>query len=180
MPPKKKNRNADLKTLDLMQTDAVAVVRDIFGSTLWDHQEQILNAVRDHPKVAWRSCHGIGKTYVCARLVMWWLFSFPYSIVITTAPTWRQVEDLLWKEIRSSYYNSATELGGNLSPSATQLAIDGKEWVAIGLSTNDSNRFQGYHSEHLLVVVDEAAGVAEEIFEAIMGVYDLNDGHRPH
>lgn len=170
MPPKKKNRNADLKTLDLMQTDAVAVVRDIFGSTLWDHQEQILNAVRDHPKVAWRSCHGIGKTYVCARLVMWWLFSFPYSIVITTAPTWRQVEDLLWKEIRSCYYNSATELGGNLSPSATQLAIDGKEWVAIGLSTNDSNRFQGYHSEHLLVVVDEAAGVAEEIFEAIMGV----------
>ncbi len=170
MPPKKRKQNADLKTLELMQTDAVAVVRDIFGSTLWDHQEQILTAVRDHPKVAWRSSHGIGKTYVCARLVLWWLFSFPYSIVITTAPTWRQVEDLLWKEIRSCYYNSAFDLGGHLSPSATQLAIDGKEWVAIGLSTNDSNRFQGYHSEHLLVVVDEAAGVAEEIFEAIMGV----------
>lgn len=170
MPPKKKRRNADRTTLDLMQKDAVAVVRDIFGSTLWDHQEQILNAVRDHPKVAWRSCHGIGKTYVCARLVMWWLFSFPYSIVITTAPTWRQVEDLLWKEIRSCYHNSAVDLGGQLAPSAAQLAIDGKEWVAIGLSTNDSNRFQGYHSEHLLVVVDEAAGVAEEIFEAIMGV----------
>lgn len=110
------------------------------------------------------------NSFCCARLCLWWLYSFPKSIVITTGPTWRQVEDILWKEIRSAYAGSKVPLGGNLAPSATQLTLDGKEWVALGLSTNDPNRFQGYHSEHLLVIVDEAAGVDEEIFEAIQGV----------
>jgi hypothetical protein len=160
----------DEEAIKSLQNNPVQFVEDVLGSSLWSDQRKILEAVRDHPKVAWRSSHGIGKTYIVARLVLWWLFSHPYSIVITTAPTWRQVQDLVWKEIRSAYNQSKIPLGGNLAPTATQLAIDGKEWVALGLSTNDSNRFQGYHAEHLLVVVDEAAGVAEDIFESIMGV----------
>lgn len=168
----KKSSQDDQLIADLarMQQDPVYVVRDLFGSEPWKDQISILESVRDHAKTAWRSCHGIGKTYVIARLVLWWLYSFPYSIVITTAPTWRQVQDLVWKEIRSCHARSKITLGGDLAPSATQLSLDGKEWVAIGLSTNDSNRFQGYHSEHLLVVVDEASGVSEDIFEAIQGV----------
>lgn len=153
-----------------MQTDPVYVVRELFGSDPWKDQERILESVRDFPKTAWRSCHGIGKTFVIARLVLWWLYSFPYSIVITTAPTWRQVSDLVWKEVRSCHARSLAPLGGDLAPSATQLSLDGKEWIALGLSTNDSNRFQGYHAEDLLVVVDEASGVHEDIFEAIQGV----------
>ncbi|OPY54655.1 MAG: hypothetical protein A4E48_00234 [Methanosaeta sp. PtaU1.Bin060] len=153
-----------------MQQDPAGVCVDLFGSDLWPDQQKILESVRDHPKTAWRSCHGIGKTYIAARLVLWWLYSFPYSIVLTTAPTWRQVEDLLWKEIRAAHAHSRIPLGGHLPQRATELQIDGKNWAAIGLSTNDPNRFQGYHSEHLLVVVDEAAGVAEDIFEAINGV----------
>lgn len=171
MPPRRrKKRVTEAETIAAMQRDPVGMIGDVIGSNLWEDQRRIVESVRDHPKTAWRSCHGIGKTYVVARLVLWWLYSFEYSIVITTAPTWRQVQDLVWKEIRSAYSRSKIPLGGHLAPSATQLVIDGKEWVAIGLSTNDSNRFQGYHSEHLLVIVDEAAGVDEDIFEAIMGV----------
>lgn len=152
------------------QKDPAWMVRTQFGDDLWDDQIRIIESVRDHPRTAWRSCHGIGKTFVVARLVLWWLYSFPYSIVITTAPTWRQVQDLVWKEIRSCHYRSRRPLGGHLSPMATELSLDGKEWIAIGLSTNESNRFQGYHAEHLLVIVDEASGVREDIFEAIEGV----------
>lgn len=153
-----------------MQRDPVGMIRDVIGSDLWADQQQIVESVRDNPKTAWRSCHGIGKTYVVARLVLWWLFAFEYSIVITTAPTWRQVQDLVWKELRSAYSRSKVDLGGNLAPSACSLQIDGLEWCAIGLSTNDSNRFQGYHAQHLLVIVDEGAGVAEDIYEAVDGV----------
>lgn len=163
-------KSLEKKALVRMQSDPVGVAQDIFGSTLWRDQQRILESVRDHPRTAWRSSHGIGKTHVIARLVLWWLYSFPYSIILTTAPTWRQVSDLVWKEIRSCHARSKIPLGGNLPPTSTQLSLDGKEWVAIGLSTNESNRFQGYHSEHLLVVVDEASGVAEDIYEAIEGV----------
>jgi len=142
----------------------------VLGDKLWEDQKRIVESVRDNFKTAWRSAHGVGKSHCCARLVLWWLFSFPRSIVLTTAPSWRQVEDVLWKEIRAAYFGSKKPLGGNMAPSATQLTIDGKEWVALGISTNDSNRFQGYHAEHLLVIVDEASGVDEDIFDSIMGV----------
>src|SRR5574343_346105 len=145
----KKRSVEDQREIDYarMQVDPAYVVREIFGDDPWDHQIQIIESVRDNPKPAWRSCHGIGKTFIVARIVLWWLYSFPHSIVITTAPTWRQVQDLVWKEIRSCHYRSKVPLGGYLAPSATQLSPDGsKEWVAIGLSTNDSNRVQGYHS----------------------------------
>jgi hypothetical protein len=168
--PRPKKKSLDLLAPELMQSDPVMVATDIFGSKLWKDQETIMEFVRDHPMVAWRSCHGIGKTYIVARLVLWFLFSFPYSIVITTAPTWRQVEKLVWKEIRACYSRSKIPLGGNLAPKATELSLVGDEWVATGLSTNDPDRFQGYHAEYLLVVVDEAAGVQEDIFEAIEGV----------
>lgn len=167
------------KSIETLQAEEYARMQEdpagyfiptVLGDNLWDDQNRIIESVRDNPKTAWRSCHGIGKSFCCARLCLWWLYSFPRSIVITTGPTWRQVEDILWKEIRSAYANSIVPLGGYLAPSATVLSIDGKEWAAIGLSTNDPNRFQGYHSEHLLVIVDEAAGVDEDIFEAIMGV----------
>ena len=168
--PRPKKKSLDLLAPELMQSDPVMVATDIFGSKLWKDQGTIMEYVRDHPRVAWRSCHGIGKTYVVARLVLWFLFSFPYSIVITTAPTWRQVEKLVWKEIRACYSRSKIPLGGNLAPKATELSLVGDEWVAMGLSTNDPDRFQGYHAEYLLVVVDEAAGVQEDIFEAVEGV----------
>jgi len=154
-----------------LQQDPIWFIEDeVLGDHLWKDQRRIIESVRDNFKTAWRSCHGIGKSFCCARLVLWWLFSFPYSIVLTTAPTWRQVEDILWKEIRSAYNNSKEPLGGDLAPSATRLSISGIEWMALGLSTNDPNRFQGYHAEHLLVIADEACGVDEDIFDAIMGV----------
>lgn len=168
--PRPKKKDLEILAPELMQQHPERVVAEIFGAALWKDQTTIMELVRDHPRVAWRSCHGIGKTYIVARLVLWFLYAFPYSIVLTTAPTWRQVEKLVWKEIRACYARSKIPLGGNLAPKATELSLAGDEWVAMGLSTNDPDRFQGYHAEYLLVVVDEAAGVNEDIFEAIEGV----------
>src|SRR5262249_43805105 len=41
---------------------------------------------------------------------------------------------------------------------------------AMGLSTDEPVRFQGFHAENLLVVLDEACGVPEEIWDAVEGV----------
>ncbi len=41
---------------------------------------------------------------------------------------------------------------------------------AMGLSTDEPVRFQGFHAENLLVVLDEACGVPEEIWDAIEGI----------
>lgn len=133
-------------------------------------QLNILRSVRDNPRTAVRSCHGIGKTFTAASCVLWFLYSHKNSIVLSTAPTWRQVEKLIWKEIRNAYAGASIPLGGELMPKSPSLQIVQDEWYAAGLSTNEPDRFQGFHEEHILIVVDEAAGISNEIYEAIEGI----------
>ncbi|MBQ7262742.1 MAG: hypothetical protein IJR14_03375 [Synergistaceae bacterium] len=150
--------------------DPVFFAREVLGKQPWSAQADILRSLRDHPRTAVRSCHGIGKTFVAATGILWFLFTHERSIVLSTAPTWRQVEKLIWKEIRSAYRDALVPLGGAIMPKTPELHILQNEWYAAGLSTNEPDRFQGFHEEHILVVVDEASGVNEEIFEAIDGV----------
>ncbi len=150
--------------------DPIWWINKVLGVTLWDTQKKIIESVRDNPRTSARSCHGIGKSFVAGNVALWFLYTFPYSIILTTAPTWRQVEKLVWKEIRSSIRKSRIALGGELAKKSPELQIVQDEWIALGISTNQPDRFQGFHARHLLVIVDEAAGVSEEIFEAIEGV----------
>ncbi len=142
----------------------------ILNKSLWPLQAEILKSVRDNARTAVRSCHGIGKTFTAAMCILWFLYTHKKAIVLSTAPTWRQVEKLIWKEIRSAYREAIIPLGGNLLPKTPELHLIHDEWYAAGLSTNEPDRFQGFHEEHILVVVDEAAGVNLEIYEAIEGI----------
>ena len=150
--------------------DPLYFTRKILGKELWPIQAEILKSVQVNMRTAVRSCHGIGKTFTAAMCILWFLYTHPKAIVLSTAPTWRQVEKLIWKEIRSAYREAAVPLGGNLLPKAPELHLIHDEWYAAGLSTNEPDRFQGFHEEHILVIVDEAAGVNLEIYEAIEGI----------
>ncbi len=155
-----------LERLERYVRDPVACCRELLGFDPWSRQAEILEAVRDHDRVAVRSAHGVGKTATAARAVLWWLTGGPGSIVITTAPTERQVKRLLWREIKRGFQASGGFFDGTLTETMLDLAPD---WYALGLSTDDPDSFQGWHGERVLVVVDEAAGVDEAIYEAIEG-----------
>jgi len=147
-------------------------MRDVLDFVPWtcpnaDDQRDIIYAIRDHDRVTVRSGNGPGKTAVAARIALWFLFCHYPSMVITTAPTGRQVEKLLWGEIRGAYKNAKVELGGEIF--TTELRIEEK-WYAIGFSTDEAEKFQGFHSPNILVIVDEAGGVEEIIFEAVEGI----------
>lgn len=155
-----------------IREDPVWFCREVLRFDPWSKQREILEAVRDHDRVAVRSANAVGKTSIASRAVLWWLGGGPGSIALTTAPTDRQVKRLLWKELRQGYYASSGFFGGELFDTRLHLA-DG--WEALGLSTEDAESFSGWHDERVLVVVDEASGVEDEIFEAIEGV--LAGGH---
>ena len=146
--------------------DPVEFVRRELDATPWSKQAEIMEAVRDHTRVSVRSCNGSGKTYIAAHVVLWWLMCFPDALVITTAPTEHQVRDVLWREVRRAYRGHEALIDGKLLRTALEL---GDKHFALGLSTNEAERFQGFHEGHILFVVDEASGVREGIFEAIEG-----------
>lgn len=151
----------------IIQEEPVDFVELAFGDTLWQKQVEVIESVRDNTYTSVRSCHDIGKSFIASRTALWFLHSFPNSKVITTAPTFVQVENILWREIRAAKQKARLLLGGKVN----QTSIDISEnWFAIGLSTNEPSRFQGYHAVNILLIADEAAGITEDIFEASEGI----------
>ena len=149
-----------------IEADPVFFAREILGGDLWDLQVEIIEAIRDYPRVAVKACSSSGKSFDASVVVLWFLLTFRPSTVISTAPTLRQVKDILWREIHARYHSSRVPIGGTLL--TTELEFDeATKWFALGLTTKEKERFQGFHNTHVLVVADEASGIPEEIFDAI-------------
>jgi phage terminase large subunit len=159
---------------DQGQIDPVWWIQEVLGSKPWEIQARIVEAVRDHKETAVASCHASGKSWIAARCGLWYLQTHPYSIIATTAPTFRQVRNIIWQEIRRAFKSSRYPLKGELLQ--TELRID-DGWFAFGFATDDPDKFQGLHSVegHVLVIVDEAAGVSPEIWTAIDGILTSKD-----
>jgi len=152
--------------LKIVQNDPEVFIRDILHGDPWEKQVEIARSVQKYHRTAVRSCHGVGKTKVAAWIALWFLYSFANSKVVTTAPTWHQVKNLLWREIRGEHRKFEYFLGGECNTDSLDL---GSEWFAIGLSTNQPERFQGFHAKNILLIIDEASGVNQEIFDAAEG-----------
>src|SRR4051794_20665753 len=87
------------EALEAIRRDPVNFCREVLKFESWSKQREIFESVRDNQRTAVRSAHGVGKTATAARAVLWFLAAYPYSRVITTAPTFSQVKELLWREI---------------------------------------------------------------------------------
>lgn len=146
--------------------DPVWFARRFLDARPWSKQREVLRALRDHDLVAVRSCNGSGKTFTAALATLWWLCAHDEATVITTAPSERQVKELLWREIRHLHGKNPELIGGKLA--STRLELSEKRF-AYGFSTDSAARFQGFHSMNILVIVDEAAELREFIFDAIFG-----------
>lgn len=140
---------------------------DTLGVRLWSKQEEVLRAVERERRVAVKSGNGLGKDFTAAVAVLWFVHTHDPAIALCTAPTFRQVRHVLWRQIHRLYRNASDVLGGTMLDTRWDLAEDR---FALGLSANDADQFQGFHCDNILVVLDEAEGVAEPIYEAAEAV----------
>lgn len=155
-----------IQRLEYYRTNPVGYFQDCLGREPWIKQDEILNSVVEYPETYVHSANGIGKTDVAAGAVPWWLTT-RRGIVITTANTWKQVETVLWERIKLMCKESRVPLG--LRPVGTKINV-AENWFAIGLSTNEPDRFQGYHDAEVLVIVEEAGGMnMESLWDALEG-----------
>ena len=148
---------------------AVEFVRLDLGTKLWGKQAEILRVLKFSKRTAVRSCNGSGKTHVAAAAVIWWLMAHEHksALAITTAPTQRQVTNLLWREIRRIYFKNTALFPPSTILTRTSLELSPSH-SAMGLSTDSPERFQGFHEENILFVVDEASGVHEDVFDCLL------------
>ena len=152
---------------DETTADPVRFAEEVLGVQLWSKQREALEAVRRERRVAVKSGNGLGKDFTAAVAVLWYLQQHDPAIVLSTAPTFRQVRHVLWRQIHSLYRRASDTLGGKMLDTRWELAEDR---YALGLSATDADQFQGFHSANMFVVVDEAEGVDETIYEAVESV----------
>lgn len=147
---------------------------DVKPEHLWSKMREINDSVRDNERTGVGAGHGVSKTYGAGRIALTFLTCYVPSTVVTLAPSKHQVQNLLWREIRTAHTNARVALGGKL----TTVMLDhqpqtGRIWYAVGLSTRpdtvtqEATRLQGIHNEHVLIILDEAAAILPEIWRAI-------------
>lgn len=144
-------------------------VRERLGEFIWSKQVEILNSLRDNRRTAVPSCHEVGKSFIAARCIGWWIDTLPLgqAFVVTSAPTAPQVEAILWREFGRVH---AKGLPGRLNQTEWLFQPEhGKEeLIAFGRkpADQDPTAFQGIHAPYVLFLLDEACGIPDSLWEA--------------
>ena len=144
--------------------------------TLTPEQKEILPLVHIPPyKVLVPAAHDVGKTFMMAVLTSYWYDCFQPSVVLTTAPTSRDVCDVLWTEIRLQRGRAgiATAFAGEQKP----YMGDHREHFAKGFTAQRGEMFKGRHRRRMLFLFDEANEIDESYWTTTKTMFDPSDGH---
>jgi len=156
--------------------DPISFVREVFGAEPTWQQKQFLSLLPRERQIAIRSGHGTGKSASLSWAVMWFLLCFPQSKIVCTAPSRRQLFDVLWAEISLWHKKSRfPELTSLLQIQSEVIRVGSrKDWFARAVSVSVSQTpeeqaeaLAGYHAENIMVVVDEASGVPDPVFKPL-------------
>jgi phage terminase large subunit len=147
--------------------DPETFAREVLGHDPWEIPLQIMREL-DKPSasVAVKACHASSKTFSAAEIALYYVCERG-ALVITTAPTDQQVKRLLWGEIKKFHANAREPLGGYMLDKSLKYS---EQNYALGFSTDQAVRFSGFHGDLVVIIVDEAPGLREEIYDAIEGV----------
>ena len=154
--------------------DPVAFVREILGAEPFDYQQALLvDIANGERKISVRSGHGTGKSTTFSWAMLWFAMTrFPFKVVVT-APTSGQLFDALFAELK----RWINELPEALRPildvkndRVSLLAAPSEGFISARTSRAETpEALAGVHSANVMLVVDEASGVPEQVFEAAAG-----------
>lgn len=156
------------------QRDPVGFVRSVFAAEPDPWQFAALMALkRGHTRISIRSGHGVGKTCWIAWVALWFaLTRYPFKVVLT-APSAPQLFDALWTEILSWFHKLPAAWQALLHATSDRIELRARpEDAFITARTSRADQpeaLQGVHSANVLLLVDEASGVPEPVFEAAGG-----------
>ncbi len=147
-----------------------------------------------------KSATAVGKTYFLPRVIMWFLDTYPNSLVVTTAPKKEQLRRVLWTEIANAFpkfkrirpFAEMNLLNLTVDTRTRKLIMKrgnsevdlkdtglGHEAIGVvagvGSGEDSATKMQGYHRENMLFVIEECAGVHEAVITAIVNTCTGNN-----
>lgn len=156
--------------------DPVLFVREVLGVVPDPWQVQVLEAYAKRPvvrQITVRSCHGPGKTAVAAWMAVHHMLVFFPQRTVVTAPTTSQCFDSFYSEVKIWMKRLPDDLQKLFEIKGDHIELifaPEASYLAVRTSRKEQpEALQGVHSEHVLLIVDEASGVPEEVFAAASG-----------
>jgi hypothetical protein len=164
----------------MYKDDRIAFVYDCmpaYRKTLAPYQEEILGYFDDGAeRVAVRSPHGAGKTWLAAAIVHHSVLTSELDAKIpTTASAWRQLEYYLWPEIRKlakslDWVTIGREPYGRDEIFQLKLRIGGVV-EAFAVASDDHTTIEGAHATQIMYVFDEAKTIPRPTWDAAEGAF---------
>ena len=152
--------------LEKYERDAAGFFKKVLKAEPYDKQVEMLDAVSQRRRVSVVGCNGSGKDWTAGRVVLWWMHTRSPSKAVVTGPTTRQVNDIVWSELRRAFQDAGGSLDGRLFRTSRYEAEG--QGFAIGFSTNSPYNLQGFHSPNLLAVVTEAHAMDDDDMDAVL------------
>jgi hypothetical protein len=167
--------------------DPVLWAQEYLGVQLWSKQREILYSIRDNRKTAVAAGHGVGKSYVAAIAMAWWIdvhplgadsSGAPQTFVASTAPFQDQISAILWNNVRILHALSKARFKrGEVDHPLPGYITGDNKWkmddgtlIGQGRKPPDNKTdsgYQGLHATYLLAIGDEAAGLGSDMIDAL-------------
>ncbi|WP_228445065.1 hypothetical protein [Chryseobacterium indoltheticum] len=154
---------------------------DVLLARMDPEQQAIIDSVQMNPRTSVMSGTSRGKDFLSAVAAMCFMYLTPRwkngklihnTKVAMTAPTGRQVNNIMQPEI-SRLYNNALSQGIDLPGRlvGNDIRTDWDEWFLTGFKADDNatEAWTGFHAVNTMFVVTEATGISETTFNAIEG-----------
>ena len=141
-------------------------------------QQAIIRAVQTKPRVAVASGTSRGKDWLASCCAMCFMYLTPRfdkygnlvknTKIALTAPTGRQVTDIMIPEV-SRHFRNAGMLPGRLLSNG--IRTDYSEWYLTGFKSaeDDTEAWSGFHAVNTMFIVTEASGISQTVYDAIEG-----------
>jgi hypothetical protein len=143
------------------------------------YQEDIIGTFPQVKRMAVRGPRGLGKSCLASLIILWFAVTRDAAgidwKIVTTAGSWQQLEDFLWREIGKwaialdwervgrAPFNARSEL------MKTQLSL--RHGLALSGSPDKPEKLEGAHADSILYVFDESKIIAAQTFDAAEGAF---------
>ncbi len=174
-----------LNKLKEWKNSPLQFVQECLKATPTEQQTEILTgekSIAKHKRTTVRSGHGPGKTTVASWIILWFMATRPFAKVPCTAPTNRQLRDILLAELSKWLRQSLIADEFVIHKDIIFQKNAQKEWWIRFISPSvrstkeeQAETLAGLHSDHMLIVCDEASGVPDPTFIPLEGALTSDD-----